>query len=403
MTLKDKLLCSGLGINFLSIDIVLSSYVPSFLIKLIVLFTIFLAVKRFAIGTKSNQRLFFITLLYSIYILLSEIWLMPEAFTGESISSIAALVIPAFLFRFQFRDDSNTAVLKTFILMPILVVCFGLILYLLIGRPIFRLEYDGTTRLQGGSIPAHLGMICFISIFALNLLYIKGHLPKKKFYIFYIITYVILFLSGARMALVCSFLSTIVFVYQYWKANSTIKIILSTLTFISFIVYVILKSSRSGSLGNADVLVNTSGRTDAWAFFYQVFLDNPVLGIGAGNSSKFFRNSDIEFFVTPHNEYLRLLVEGGLIGTAIVSFFMFRYIFFKLMLYKRTKSENVFQLLTLYACTLIFSFTDNTFSTYQYYIPFLYITHYLGRSLIREAVNRSLLLNSKRGFMDTRT
>jgi O-antigen ligase len=148
------------------------------------------------------------------------------------------------------------------------------------------------------------------------------------------------------------------------------------------VLYLILNNSRNQVTNGDDTLINTSGRTDAWLFFYEKYLSNPIWGIGAGNSSKFVKNSDIEFFVTPHNEYLRLFLESGAVGAVLVIIFVVPEVFKNLKLSNfKKKNLFVFIISALYLNVLIFSFTDNTFATYQFYIPFLVLINLTGTRL----------------------
>lgn len=62
-----------------------------------------------------------------------------------------------------------------------------------------------------------------------------------------------------------------------------------------------------------------SGRTDIWAFAWQSFLENPLIGIGVkGFRHLDFSASNLTSTMHPHNAILEILLETGLIGTLLI-------------------------------------------------------------------------------------
>lgn len=86
-----------------------------------------------------------------------------------------------------------------------------------------------------------------------------------------------------------------------------------------------LRGGDSPSVDIADV--NLSGRDDIWAFYFEEFTFSPLFGRGMG--SGFVAAADWLPWPrkTPHNEYLHLLVNAGVIGFALCAaaiFFWYR-------------------------------------------------------------------------------
>jgi O-antigen ligase len=63
--------------------------------------------------------------------------------------------------------------------------------------------------------------------------------------------------------------------------------------------------------------ISTTGRVRAWKFFWGVAEENLWFGRGLGAGVIASRGHLPEAFLVPHNEYLRLVVDAGLVGLAI--------------------------------------------------------------------------------------
>ncbi|HSH44444.1 MAG TPA: O-antigen ligase family protein, partial [Longimicrobiales bacterium] len=62
-----------------------------------------------------------------------------------------------------------------------------------------------------------------------------------------------------------------------------------------------------------------SGRDQIWPVLVSAFLDSPVVGLGAGASGPVLRSSFSSAMTdVPHNEYLRILVDTGVVGLILV-------------------------------------------------------------------------------------
>jgi hypothetical protein len=66
----------------------------------------------------------------------------------------------------------------------------------------------------------------------------------------------------------------------------------------------------------------TSGRSDIFLYDMEIWLDHPILGVGAG-ASPYFRLEKEGRFVAPHVELSRLLAEQGLLGLCFFLLMLF--------------------------------------------------------------------------------
>jgi O-antigen ligase len=119
---------------------------------------------------------------------------------------------------------------------------------------------------------------------------------------------------------------------------------------------------------------NTSGRSYAWDFFQGFVAENPMTGKGLGfcsiavklYMSSFMSESFVETFRTPHNEYLRWLVDGGV----FFALGIFVVIVTAFVMAARAQHGAARALIVAFALgTVALSYVDNTFSTVQFSVP----------------------------------
>jgi O-antigen ligase len=102
--------------------------------------------------------------------------------------------------------------------------------------------------------------------------------------------------------------------------------------------------------------IRLSGRDEIWTFYYDQFLMSPIFGrgLGAGFVGALYR---LEFAVpTPHNEYLHLLVVGGVAG--FVTCMVAIAVWFR-QLFKMASSNDRQFLIALLPALAVYAITDN--------------------------------------------
>jgi O-antigen ligase len=129
--------------------------------------------------------------------------------------------------------------------------------------------------------------------------------------------------------------------------------------------------------GNATGASSLQWRFNAWSALWQFFIDKPIFGQGFGAT----RNLNLAGAFLPHNEYLRLLIETGIVGIMFFAVFSFS-IFFKVYVnVKKTLSE--LQLITF---SLLIAFYINAFSenTFTYTVPMYVLALFVGSCYSQE-------------------
>jgi O-antigen ligase len=131
------------------------------------------------------------------------------------------------------------------------------------------------------------------------------------------------------------------------------------------------------SIGDADV--NLSGRDDIWGFYFEEFTFSPLFGRGMG--SGFIAAADWLPWPrkTPHNEYLHILVNTGVIGFALIAAAIFFW--YRNLLEAAADNDRTF-LVALLPAIGVFAITEDVlvFSTG------LAVFAYLGVLLTRRSI-----------------
>ncbi len=251
--------------------------------------------------------------------------LYPGLTVGDSLRSLVGSVAP-FAFCFvRAPADWSDAMVRAVRWCPAVAVAGGLLLAGLGLRPLF--VESGGLRLTGLGHPAFLASVCLAGVYAgLLQLYRTGR-PAEMLLL--ACNLIFLVLTGARAPLfyaiavsgatLCGVASPLVPVR--WRA----LLLLSAAGAASLLLVLTL----AGDLGSIRLfallgtdLSNLSGREYLWAAFQAVTGDSPWVGwgIGAGNAIVPPDSPVAKLLHTwaAHNEYLRIEVEGGMLGRALL-------------------------------------------------------------------------------------
>ena len=282
-------------------------------------------------------------------------WLGYFSTTLKSILFLKYLLLYLCL-RFLFENDFLN--LKFFFigcLISSLFVCFDLLYQLYFGKDIFGFPKPGVGRKLGGPFGDELIAGSFIQRFSIFSFFLIPIFYKKELnkYLKYVISFLFLIffigitISGNRMPLIL-FLFTICLVILFQK--ETRKYLLSFVMSFSLIFIVIITLSKDirdnfgvfrveitniiKSIGKNGVSENSPHYLKEFASFYETWKINKYLGGGIKNfryychvrenipkDSKFICN------MHPHNYYLEILTETGLMGLLISGtlFFLILY------------------------------------------------------------------------------
>jgi O-antigen ligase len=275
-----------------------------------------------------------------------------------------------------------------------LIIFYAFIIYFfkLNPHPVRVSSFFGDELILGSYLSRLLPLIMALFFIRKN----KSYLEKNLFIIFLIFTYIAIILSGERAAFFYINIS-ILFILVFVRINFKLFVPLIIITITSFsIFYSTIDNNRTGRLlierytvsvfktmnlisffkkdeKTSKKLDNTEPKRNRVVFFTEgheslyrtainMFLDRPIIGHGP----KMFRVkcSDPSYsegvapcMTHPHNFYIQLLAETGIIGFSFL-FFLFVYLIFlsmKYFYYNYIKKKKIYSNyhICLLACLLI--------------------------------------------------
>jgi O-antigen ligase len=118
-------------------------------------------------------------------------------------------------------------------------------------------------------------------------------------------------------------------------------------------------------------VLSMTGRDSIWAQYFGVFLAHPLFGRGLGAGSL-----GVNYFQLPHNEYLRVLVEGGVVGLVVYGGAV--VLWGRRVLARVAPGERGF-VAALFLALAVYALTDNILTMVPALVPFLYLALILGK------------------------
>lgn len=188
--------------------------------------------------------------------------------------------------------------------------------------------------------------IGFIVVF-LGIHKYKINVRQKIFYLFVMIHFAALLAAGHRITLLSNFLFMIYYLIILKKEYKNFIYVLSA--FISLFIIMLLLSAEVNErfyplISNPIIALSGDGssiaRVEAWKVCWNIFLDNPLLGLGIGGFNG-YQNLDITLMMKyPHNIFWEVLCELGLIGLSL-----FVYLFSQTIKFYSIKNKGVLTLI----------------------------------------------------------
>jgi hypothetical protein len=285
--------------------------------------------------------------------------LHPQLTPAESLRSLAGSAAPyAFAFARLPRRWADI-IIRTTCWMPLITV-FGDLPFAVTGvRPLFR-ELDGL-RLAGLSHPAFLGGIALAGAYACLVELLRS--GRQRDLVLLLVNGFILLLSGARAPLTlgvavgaCAFL---MLPSERFPFRQRLPVLLGFATLLPLVAALAgqLTAIRLFNLLDTEA-DGLSGRDLIWPYFQAAWDGSPWLGWGLG-AAKVVIDPDsliakLLGTTTAHNEYLRIGVDGGWLGLALVSGTLFLWCMRQTAHMRRTDRviiRLVFVAFAVHSCT----------------------------------------------------
>lgn len=305
---------------------------------------------------------FAVSLWYTVAALTPEISVLTK---GEAARAALGYALPWLVFFLRWRGVTATQLMRVIGLLPAAALVVGVGLQVAGIHQLIWDEYTGAQRLTAGLAAAYLGAFGMFGTFAALWLWRSGH--RRALWLA-LANIAVTFGTGTRgpalTALAMLWLSVIFTGRGGRRVSVMARGAVLAVALAAVAVFLPVLVARTFDQGS--VQGPLSGRDQAWAFFYKVFLRHPIAGNGVGFSSvaaEESRNGNIvAAFVAPHNTYLQFLVDFGVVGLAVAllaAIALFRYA------RKNTTGHTRLMVGVLGLCVAFYAFFDNLLTSPQ--------------------------------------
>ena len=280
---------------------------------------------------KNNQTALFSTLLF-IWLAISLLWSSAEtSYSGKILTKYREfLLIPLFMIYFSIEKYRKNALIALYTALLLSLFFSYLIHYDLIHY------WDNPN-----SIKNRIFHGISISIFA----YINLQLAARsqKYRVFFISLFIIsfhnlFFIENGRIGYLLISTLTALFCWQQWRIKGVIAIaVMGALSVIALLLFADLSHLRI--MGRLDVISNASEinvavlqqadiRLEFYILSLYAFMDSWLLGHGLGSFPDVYaiQHDAIQTYwkttVNPHNEFLQISVQTGIIGLVLFIYFL---------------------------------------------------------------------------------
>ncbi|CEP94203.1 O-antigen polymerase [[Clostridium] sordellii] len=283
------------------------------------------------------------------------------------------------------REELNE-ILKFILIISLPILIYGIKQYIIFTE--FDMLYlaqssaDIYTNMYGGKFraisifsgPFHFGMFSLIMLcIAIYFMSIYKEKSKYKYYLIAIIAIISALSSLTRVNIVALLVILIVnLIFIFKVGNKKSILILLGLALLSLIMFIIVYSNGLILFNEKNVLYKTfysltnigtdtrfMGRIDTWIKSFEMIFNNIILGNGIGSAADAM--SYVAYnHVTPHNMFLKITIEIGIVGLVA---FVFLWV---VSLKKVIKLNNSYQKLyiSVMLVILVNGMTGTTISAY---------------------------------------
>jgi hypothetical protein len=232
---------------------------------------------------------------------------------------------------------------------------------------------QGVRRLKGalGVAPSSIlnSLICISSF------YLFVFCKKNKFGVVMVASFIFVYLSGTRVSLVsCLFAIAVMLLFSDFRKKSLYVCLL--VPSLSYLIYtkIFTRLVHAGGSFDGFESINFNGRLFLWDLLI-TDINNFYLGEGTGSSVELLKVHAVGVGVQPHNDYIRIIHDTGIIGLLIFITLLVT-IMIKLMLkrnalYDNHKKAQYSFVLGLLVAFLSMMFTDNLYIYVFFFFPML--------------------------------
>lgn len=256
-------------------------------------------------------------------------------------------------------------------LLPTGCVALGLVLDLLDIRGLYFGSAGRGPRLHGATNAGWLAFLAFAS-FALAL-HEAVRRRQRAMALLAAVNVVLTVLTGGRMGIVACFVLAFSYLGLARPASPRSgRLATAALGLGSAAVLLLLSVTlvEGYHLDDLEQVFSLTGRDTIWLHYLEQFRTSPLFGrgLGAGLLGR-------SYYDLPHNEYLRLLVEGGIAGGVLYGGAV--VLWGRAVLARVDPAERAF-VQALFVALAVYALTDNILTMTPGLVPFVYLALILG-------------------------
>lgn len=261
----------------------------------------------------SRRAVFGLTLVFAACIV-AGVFTPFAAFSWIRVAlSLLALLALASYFLVTPTEEQRMLMLRSIAWTPVILIVYGLLLTVLLGKPLFMRDHTGATRLGGPTIPAFLAAASYAGVVASAFMFAG---TRRTVYLFLAcLALGLCTMSGTRMPTACAATSAgLILLLAMRSAGARMAFVVSGVALSAAFLLTagdqILIRFLSGS---------TSGREKIWGALGAWIDRYPLTGVGFGHHGLLIPDyvTRLTNTTAAHNEYLRLLAELGYIGEGV--------------------------------------------------------------------------------------
>jgi O-antigen ligase len=342
---------------------------------------------------RSNPPIAALLLMFLVTVLAADF--LPNLTWIQMAKSLVGLMLPFMFLHCVYRREAIDRYLDMVAIIPLICIAVGILAAVIGLRPLFKAEYTGAMRLQGMSIAAYLAFNAFAAFFICCYQILRA--PRRRYYLIAGINLLIILMTGTRMPmLMAAIVGVAVMLFapqQSLRWSVRIKLAYAGAVLLAgalFVLWPSLEARLTGTSGGG-----TSGRTFIWAYYMTEIEKSPWFGRGIGSGVVLLPEDDyhVDYTNAAHNEYLRILMDSGIVGLAIFVVAMIWWVRMECRFMLKDERVLFIAFMVAYA---IATFTDNTLSSPPTLVIYftLALIIYRARQRARELVPAPLVTES---------
>ena len=246
--------------------------------------------------------------------------LHPKLTLAFMLASLAVLALPFAFTQVVLAPGSRPTYAAVIMLTPLLSAVLAVLLAAAGIRPLALLGWSGYARFEGAT--GNAAVFAMLGFSGLVVALHEASWPGRWYAgPLAALNFALVVLTITRMAVLASLVFALAYAFlsedlrAQWRAHR-IKALLILGVALGALLFC-WQTVQGRMFAGADGELNMSGRQNLWPFYYQEFLLSPIVGRGLG--AGFVAAADwLPGLTAPHNEYLHVLVNGGVIGFILI-------------------------------------------------------------------------------------